>query len=190
MATSYQKADENVLEVLDTAMGNWHRNLRLAGVKVGVLMAYNPDGDAVKHGGYPALATVKVVSLKDRVTKEIDAEVLIDEAAWRELHAEQRLSCLDHELQHLNLVPLSPKELQTAQQYDPQAPWWKLDDLGRPRLRTVPGDWNAGDGFKAVVERHGHMAIEFHNLTMAKGKADIARKKGEDERAASGEDAA
>src|SRR5579862_8211422 len=150
-------------------MRRWHPALAEAGVQVGVLLASNPDGDAIVHNGYAALACIKVVALKDRVTKEYDAELLIDEHEWDGLGEPGRIATLDHELSHLRLVPLPPKQV------EPGGPAWKLDDLGRPRLKTVPGDWQGGDGFSAVVERHGSHAVEYHNLAMAKRRADIAR---------------
>ena len=179
MATTYQKADPDVLSLLLRAMADWHPELREAGVEVGVLMAYNPDGPAVKHHGAPAFATIRVVSLKDRVSKSYDAEMLIDEGEWGRFREHHRSALVDHELKHLQLVPLSPKERKAAQREDPKAPWWKLDDLGRPRLKLRPGDWDAGDGFKEVVARHGDVAIEYMNLASAKAKADAAREKKE-----------
>ena len=36
--------------------------------------------------------------------------------------------------------------------------------MGRPKLKIKLGDWNAGDGFKVVVERHGDYANEVVQL--------------------------
>lgn len=180
MGTTYQFADEaDVLDRMARVMRDAHPRLREAGVKVVVLFAFNPDGDAIKHAGYPALAKVKPLSLKDRVTKEADAELLIDEREWRTLREEQKDALLDHELSHLDRIDLKGDELRKARQEDAKAPVWKLDDLGRPRLRSVPGDWSAGDGFKAVIFRHRAAAIEFHNLARAKAIADAARRAGD-----------
>jgi hypothetical protein len=160
-----------------------HERLQEAGVKVGIIFAYNPDGEAaVKHGGYPALAKIKPVPLKDRLSKEYDAELIIDEKAYRDLKDEQREALLDHELSHINTVDLNTDELAEARAHDEKAPSWKLDDLGRPKLRTVLGDWNVGDGFKQVVVRHGDMAIEYENIRLAKGRADAARSAGQEDK--------
>jgi hypothetical protein len=43
----------------------------------------------------------------------------------------------------------------------------------------VPGNWNAGDGFRDVIVRHRGAAIEFHNLARAKAMADAARRAGD-----------
>lgn len=184
MGTTYRDAEPDTLNVVARAMRQWHQNLTEAGVRVGVLMAENAEGDAIKSGGYAVLACIKVVSLKDRVSKEYDAELLIDGAVWDGLREEQQLSLADHELSHIDLRPLPPKQLAALRHDDPGAPWWQLDDLGRPKLKTVLGDWNAGDGFKAVVERHGKHAIEYVNLAGVKTKADECKARHEAEVAA------
>lgn len=178
MSVTYQKADEKVLMLLEQVRDQWHPNLRDANVQIGVLMALNPDGDAVTHGGYAALAKIKPVSLKDRVSKSYDAELVIDESKWLALPHEQRVSLLDHELSHLDTIPVPPEELAKLRAENADAPGWKLDDLGRPRLRSIPGNWNAGDGFRDVVARHGHHAVEYLNLSNARAAADAARQAG------------
>lgn len=174
MPTTYQHADDDILDLLAQVLRTHHPRLAEAGVKVGVTMAYNPDGPAIKHGGYEALACIKVVALKDRVRKRIEAEMFVDQSEWERLPEEQRVALLDHELSHIALVELPPRQLATLRRDDPDAPAWKLDDLGRPKLRSVPGDWSAGDGFAAVCERHGRAAVEFLNLDRCFGRAKIA----------------
>ena len=178
MPTTYQIADDDVLRLCARVMKESHPRLQEAGVKVGILFAFNSDGNAVSHGGYPALAKMKPVSLKDRVSKEYDAELIIDESAYRELREEQREALIDHELSHINTVDLKDEELKEVRMHDEDAPSWKLDDLGRPKLRSVLGDWNVGDGFSLVVARHGQWAIEYENIRIAKGRADGAREAG------------
>lgn len=151
MATTYQQAEGDVLKVLNEAIEKWHQPLKEAGVEIGVLMATNEAGAAVKHGGYPAFATVKIVSLKDRVLKKCDAEILIDQYEWDQMKPQHRLAVVDHELTHIELAkePLSSRII--------------LDDLGRPKLKTRKGDWNGGDGFAEIVERHGDYSAEVEN---------------------------
>ena len=173
--TTYQKADLDVLDYLARMLTAYHPRLREAGVQVGVLMALNPEGPAVKHGGYPALATIKVVSLKDRVSKGYDAELVIDQTEYERLAEGHRLALCDHELCHLQLVPLPPKQLARIRQDDPQAPDWKLDDLGRPRLKLKPGDHNVGDAFADVIIRHGQAALEYQGYLRAKIWAEAAK---------------
>ncbi len=177
--TVFEKAETDTTNILVDAMNRWHPNLFDAGVSIGVIMAYNESGAAVKDGGYPCLGKIKVVSSKDRIPKGYDAELLIDEREYLDLTDAQRLAMFDHYLCHLDLVPLSVKELGIARSNDSQAPWWKLDDKGRPRLKLIKGDWNTGDAFAACIGRHQASAIEYVNISKAKGLADKARADGE-----------
>jgi hypothetical protein len=54
----------------------------------------------------------------------------------------------------------------------------QTDDIGRPKLKLVPGDWNAGDGFRAIVREFGDDAIEFANIRSAWAFAEKAAKDG------------
>ena len=69
--------------VVSDVMTAHHQALAQAGVRLGIVMAYNPEGAPIKSGGYEALAQVKIVSLKDRVSKGYDAELLIDQTVSR-----------------------------------------------------------------------------------------------------------
>ena len=162
--TTYQKADTDVTAILNQAVTEFHPRLRDARVSFGVLMADNPDGPAVKHGGYPATAKVRVVALKDRVLKEVDAEIIIDRHEWDQMSDAHRIALFDHELSHLTTVP-----------DDEQDEGFALDDLGRPKLKTVPGDWNAGDGFAEVVARHGDYSAEVANARKLAAMIETAK---------------
>jgi hypothetical protein len=180
MPTTFHEPPPEVAAAVRVVMENWHPRLFEAGVRVGVLFAANSDGDPIKHGGYPAAAKIKPTSLKQRHQWPHDAELLIDESVWDELEDARRVALLDHELSHLDTVPLKGQELRDA--IADGGPRWKLDDLGRPKLRSVNGDWNVGDAFNAVIARHGWDAIEYRNIDHAKRSADLARKKGEEDR--------
>lgn len=145
---------EWITTLLASQMRQHHEALHDAGVRIGVLLARSDtESPPVKHGGYGAAATVRVVPLKDRLTKGYDAEMMVDEALWAEFSRERQAALLDHELSHLRLV-LKDGEPQT-------------DDIGRPRLKTVRADWHGGDGFTDVVARHGTEAVEFWNAERA-----------------------
>jgi hypothetical protein len=150
-----------------------HEDMHRHGVRVCVLMATSDKGHAVKHGGYPANATVSVVPLKDRVTKGYDAEIIVDQLAWDGLRPRQRLALIAHEVNHLRLVRKKDKfsGMLVVQ----------VDDIGRPKLKTVPGDWNAGDGFRTIVREFGDDAIEFANIRAAWAFAEQAAKDGPEE---------
>jgi hypothetical protein len=185
MGTSWHRADDNddMAAGVRLMLTTHHPRLAEAAVRVGICVGYNPDGDAITHGGYPAAATMKVVKLKDRVTKGYDAELSVDERVWRDLTDAQRLALLDHELSHIDTIDVPEKQLKELRAESADAVSWKTDDIGRPKLRSVPGDWMAGDGFTQVVARHGLDAIEYRNIAHAKASADQARQAGEDGRA-------
>lgn len=163
MATTFKEAEAEVIGVMKEAIEKWHQPLDDAKLKIGVLMAENEDGPAVKHGGYPAIATIRPVPLKDRLTKGYDVELLIDEAEWNSLNKKQRLALLDHELSHVEIVTW------------PDSTKIKRDDLGRPKCRTRKGDWNGGDGFSEVVERHKDCAIEAINAARVNTAVEAAK---------------
>ncbi len=165
MPTTFSDAPDEVLQLLQQVMADYHQPLADAGVRVGTIMAYNDDGPAIKHAGYAAAATIKIVSLKDRLKKHYDAELLIDDTVWKELTHDQRLALLDHELSHVNLKKYVYHEIRdsSGQLTGEKRISYKDDDIGRPKLVTVPGDVNAGDGFQAVIRRHGSSALEYRN---------------------------
>lgn len=107
---------------------------------------------------------------------------MIDEGEWYELKPAQRVALLDHELSHLDTIDRDESDPNEDTGEGASKVTWKTDDIGRPRLKSVKGDWMAGDGFAAVVARHGASAIEFENLSRCKSAADRARREGEAER--------
>lgn len=159
MPTTFHMADDEERKWVDYALRQWHKELLDAAVRVGVIFAHNPEGNAVSHGGYPAAATIKPMSLKERVAKGYDAEMLVDEDNWERLTDQEKTALADHELSHIRPIPKTDRELKK----NPLSPWRK-DDIGRPKLRSVKGDFSAGDGFKSVIERHGENSAEFANL--------------------------
>jgi hypothetical protein len=175
MPTTYTLADADVKDLLARPIARRFPRLAGAEVRVGVLMARNPDGHPLKRGGYPVLAMIRPVPLKDRLTKGYDAELVVDAADYERLRPRQRESLLAHELRHLDTVD----RVKDRGDEDDDRVTWKTDDLGRPKLRGVPGDWNAGDGFVANVAEYGSDAIEYELLSRCKGRADRARAEGE-----------
>lgn len=173
MATTYSAADGECLSLLSRVMAEHHPKLAEAGVKVDVLMAENPNGDAVKVGGCPAPLATSVVKAKERAKGGGDAEVVIDLFAWGQMTPRHKVGALDYALEQLELVPRKKPE--------ENEPAWATDDRGRPKLRKKKGDWAVGTGYAACVERNGDFALEFLNIRQAWAMAQAARLRGEDE---------
>lgn len=151
----YEIGGEEVQALVQTAIERWHGELSEARAAVLAILVEesDPDKPPLNHGGYPVLAYITVVPLADRLTKEHDAELFINRDAWLTLTESQRLALIDHELSHLAVKRKSGVI--------------QRDQFGRPKLGLVKGDWNVGDGFKEVVERHGLNAAEFENIRRA-----------------------
>ncbi len=184
MPVTFWKAEANsdVHLMINQAMLNWHKELNQYKVKVGVIFAYsdNVEKPAVKHGGYPAIASVRLVTGKDRVIKDFEVEMLVDASAWKSLSSESKLAVIDHELAHVSLKKKKvkkskdkdkDKEAVSEKQHEDAEEEVVLDDHNRPVLKLKKGDWNVGDGFSDVVSRHGKNAIEYLNIKSAEKMA-------------------
>lgn len=179
MAVTFSLADDEARDRVDEMMRAWHRPLLDAGVVVGVLFASSdkPEVPAIKNKGATVAATMQVVSLKDRVLKKVDAQMVINQQAWNRLTAAQRDALVDHELEHLKLKKFAywtllgpdgkPRRGPDGEETGEQELRCDLDDLGRPKLTTVPGDIESGDGHAVIIRRHGEAAMEYRNLTRA-----------------------
>lgn len=163
MPTTYSEAPTEAVSLLAKMLKAHHHDLVECKAQIGVLFASNDKGPAVKSNGYPRAAQVKVVSLKDRVRKKIDAEVIVDALVWERLTDDQRAALMDHELEHLRRVEWSAKRYKKMLAEDGDVLRWKLDSLGRPKLKTVPADIDVGDAFASIIQRHGKAACEFRN---------------------------
>lgn len=133
----------------------YHGQLVEARVTISVVLCSNRDADgeeidpALTHGGYPALATIKINSLKDRAEGKADATITVDGNRWDEWPEAELDAILDHELTHLELV-LDDGAL-------------VRDDLNRPKLRMRKHDFQMGF-FSEVAERHHAAAMETKQL--------------------------
>ena len=154
MAT-YTQAPPEIRARLMSLAQSYHRELIEAEVTFSVLMAAaqrdehtgEPKGPALtKAGGWPALAKVRIVSLRDRVAGIADVQILLDGDQWEEHSPERMDAILDHELEHIEVQRDDEGQI-------------KADDCGRPKLRLKLHDWELG-GFDAIVERHQEIAVE------------------------------
>jgi hypothetical protein len=154
MATTYERASENITAIVRQQCEANHTHLVEYGVTIDVLMASAeldekgiPKGSPVKWAGYPALAVVRINPLKRRALGNGDAEITIDARAWEDMSDAKRQSLIDHELTHL--------EMRTDKDGVVM-----IDDLGRPRLSMRQHDWQLG-GFAECVQRNGNAAVDY-----------------------------
>lgn len=150
MSKSYEKANPDVMRLLEAVVKQHHKDLAKEGVRVGVTMVECEDGPAVTHAGQPCAAKVELVTLAKRVHAPVDAIIQVDEAIWKELNGEARNALIDHEVTHLELVRDAKEKVKRAAD-------------GRPKIRLRPDDWML-TGFAEVVKRHGRAALEYQAL--------------------------
>lgn len=162
--TTYWKGDSSIDNLLSEVMELWHHQLHNAGVRVGIIYAANFEKPAVTHAGYPAVTAVKIVPLRDRLSKGYDAEMTIDAGWWRSASEDEQKAVLDHTLCFLELKRHKPKKNQKKDDSNDAEGDIMLDDNNRPILKLRKGDWNVGVGFRSVVARHGKKALEFQNI--------------------------
>jgi len=151
MGTTYELAGPEVMAIIAKMIDRYHMELAAQHVAIDVLMATNKDGDAIRVGGYPANASIKIIGLKDRAKGHGDAEMLIDSQWWEDATQMARDALIDHELYHL--------EVKTDKQNHPVT-----DDLGRPSLLMRKHDYQFG-WFNAIASRHGEHSTEVYQAT-------------------------
>lgn len=156
MPRTFQHLDETEAryhKILDV-MGQYHGPLKDAEVKITARLAYGPkdqngdtSGPALTHGGHQAMATIRIVSLKDRAIPGMgDAILDLDGDRIDELSEATFTALLDHEIHHLELV------------IDKHGAVVR-DDLGRPKLKLRKHDIQIG-GFSDVIAKHKQHALE------------------------------
>lgn len=186
MPTTLSKppADDWVYVALNKVMRAWHKKLHEADVNVGVLFAESETDDApMKKGGFKVIACIRVVPTEMRGLGAADALLKITKSDWEDMDVATQYALLDHELSHLALKHFTLE----ADEENPEIKRvtnCDRDEFARPKLKTVRGDWMGGDGFKAVVERHGADAIEWHNAKNIAAIADSEKAKADGDRVA------
>jgi hypothetical protein len=167
VSTTYEAGNKAIAALVQHALEKYHPELHKEGVTVDCIIVRKTTGKddatedvhALKRAGYPLDAKIGVTSLQDRARGIADAKLMIDGFEWNKATDRQRLGLIDHELEHLTLVEHKPTEK------DP-AIYFLKDDLGRPKLKVRPHDWELA-GFQTVAIRHGehsHEAIQFANF--------------------------
>lgn len=161
----YEKAGPPVLDVVRDAIERYHPELDQFGVRIDVLVASaaiddcgNPRGPGLTKHGREVLGLARVTTQKQRVVGAGDCELIVNGDIWPELSDEERLSLVDHELQHFELVKDKDDDTETAV---------ALDDHLRPKLRIRPHDVELGL-FEVTYHRHGEAGVEHKAFEEAK----------------------
>lgn len=165
-------------ELVNSVIEKWYPILVKAKVKIGVLMTMsgNENTPAIKENGYPAEGTIKIVSLKDRVIKNYDAEMIIDASQWADSRLPHKEALIDHLLARIDVKTIKQKKKRpgSAETEEDTNSEFATDDINRPILKLKRGDWTGGIGFKDVVVRHGEFSIEHRTMERALGMMDNA----------------
>ncbi len=181
MSSLYMRADERIAELVATAMTSWHPTLTKAGVKIGILfvLSARESQPALKENGHPVEGTIKIVSLKDRVSKGFDVEMLLDGDEWSHNQEPHKLALVDHLLSRLEIRKPKAKKKKKAkgsegavhgedgEREEHEEQEFMMDDIGRPIIKIRKADWRAGNGFREVVERHGPYSVEYRTTQQA-----------------------
>lgn len=171
MGTVYWKADASIVAFINNVMEKYHQDLHINKVKIGTIMAMSSSEEttALKLHGYPVAAMVKIVPLKDRITKEYDVEMLVDAALWKESSIKRKTALIDHELSHLAVKRKKPEKPKKGEPVKESGNLGEVvyDDIGRPVVKTVKADYNVGDGFLHVIQRHQEESFETININNA-----------------------
>ena len=151
--TTYDIVPTEVLDLIKQTMEEYHEELHEADVTVDAIFAFNESGDyPVKFGGYPALAFIKINSLKNRVKGAMDAEITIDRDAYNAMSQLQRIALIDHELHHLIIARDKEDNI-------------KFDDAERPKLKIRKHDYQMG-WFRDIALRHKENSPEVYQAQM------------------------
>jgi hypothetical protein len=132
-----------------------HRE-RLKDVNIAVLSAHasrdeddEPRGEALASRGRPILGMIRIMSTEDRAAGNADVRVVLNGDRWGQISGPMQRGVIDDCLTQIMVL----KEDDVI----------KRDDLGRPKLRRRPWDFEHC-GFHEVAERHGAHSIEVHNF--------------------------
>lgn len=160
MSRRYEKqgTESLIVQTLCEVRDLWHPHLADVTIDVLTVVEYDEETGAelpcLKLHGYPAAATIKVMSHERRAQGAADTLLTIDGMAWHELAPRERAALLDHELTHLVMV-----EKDGAIQ---------RDDLRRPKLKIRLHDIEIG-GFREVMARHREHALETMAVRKCRG---------------------
>jgi hypothetical protein len=125
----YDVAPQEAHDLLLEARTKWHPELEKVRIGMIVASSRNKDGSIngnppIKaYGGHACAAQVKLVPAKDRIHKNLDAEIMIDGDSWPTWSAATKLATIDHELEHIVVTNAED------------------DEADHPKLKLRPDAW-------------------------------------------------
>ena len=174
MGNLYFKANDDHLKIAYSVMGKYHPELKKARIQLGLLitMSNKENQPALKDGAY---GVIKIVPVKDRVTKQFDVELIVDGDIWNK-RQDLREPLIDHLLSKLEVK----KHKNNKKSPDPEdktaddAEEFVTDDIGRPIIKMRKCDLTAISGFAEVATRHGDSSIEVLQLKDVSSRIEAA----------------
>jgi len=155
MAKTFDVAPDELYQMLDRVLGQYHPEIQTAEVSFGIVMVSKIDKEgtpepALKVRGHEVVTKIKVTSCEARARGAKDVEITIDQHSWNRLATNnQKLAIFDHDLNHLELVPNN--DVDDGSKQGPVL-LWKTDSNGRPKLKLGNHDMEFG-GFSATADR-------------------------------------
>lgn len=143
MAATYTIDDGTIAAIGETIMREFYPDMLAADLTIEWLLAHG----GLKLRGWPAYATVKANSLKDRVAGLADVRILIDADRWGGLSPNRQQAIIHHELHHVIIRQDDTGGVLT-------------DDANRPKVKLRQHDFESG-GFSAIAQRYGEDAPEY-----------------------------
>lgn len=160
----YTKFPKEVELLANELRCEYYPTLNEFDVHIGIILVKVEDGLIDK--GVNVCGTLKVMDTLDRLTKGYDIELLLDEEVWQGAPLEEQKAILDYFLFQIELVPNSNKAIDNGEEP------YKIDELGRPRLRLKKADWQSGGGYNEMVKRYKKISVEYKNLQECIKKAE------------------
>lgn len=165
MPKAYSPAPQDIVDRVARLLKKNYSLLNELELRIDVLSATNtePSKPAVSHQGCPALAVVSVVGPKQRAKGAGDAEIVVDELAYRQLKEPQRDALIDHELYHIE-AKIGKDGLV------------KRDARNRPKIGMRKHDYQFG-WFSEIARRHGMAsmeALQAHRMVLAERQGVFA----------------
>jgi hypothetical protein len=169
MGNIYFKANDAYLALAYDVMKKFHYDLNKAKVQLGLIitMSNKEDTPALKDG---VQGIIKVVPVKDRITKSFDLELIVDGEFWK-AKQELRESLIDYLLNKVEVKRVKKK----AKGDNKEEPDYMHDEVGRPVIKMRKCDICAVSGFMESIGRHGDKSIEMMQLTEIMNRISAAK---------------